>query len=356
MSINSYFSFGLMSGSSLDGLDICYSRIDIENDQYTYEILDCDTIIYPIDLLNKLRHCRDISSLDLFKLDVELGIWYGDQILSFWQRIYDKNSIPPRLFVVSHGHTVFHYPKELITIQIGNGQVMAEQCGFNCITQLRQRDVIYKGSGAPIVPIGDLYLFNDYKYCLNLGGIMNISVKENDSIFAYDIGACNQIINHYALQLGLDFDCNGEIARKGKFVQYLFNELNQVNYFQLAFPKSLDNGFSNQLIDICDKFSISIEDKLNTFYHHIAYQISKSVKTDSKILTTGGGAKNIFLIELMQSAYNLSIHIPDEKLVDYKEALVMSFLGVRFLENKINVLSSVTGAYQDTINGQLFNP
>lgn len=345
-----------MSGSSLDGLDICYSRIDVRDNVYTYEILDSDTIPYPIDLLDKLKVCRELSSIDLYQLDVDLGFWYGDEILQFWQRIC-KGELPPTLFVVSHGHTVFHYPENQISIQIGNGQIMAEQSGFKCITQLRQKDVVFKGSGAPIVPIGDLLLFHDYKYCLNLGGIMNISVKEKDSIIAYDIGACNQVINHYAQLRGLDYDKNGDLARKGLCIRDLFDKLNTVEYFHKPYPKSLDNGFSAQIISILDSFDISIEDKLHTFYHHICHQISICIDSPTeKILSTGGGTHNKFLIELLKTHYILNITVPDKTLIDNKEALVMSLMGVRYMEHKINVLSSVTGAYQDTMNGQLFYP
>jgi anhydro-N-acetylmuramic acid kinase len=361
VSTQSYFSFGLMSGSSLDGLDICYSRIDVNNGQYSYEILDSDTIVYQYNLLDKIKHCRSLSSLELLELDVELGQWYAEQILKFYKRIA-QDKLPPKLFIASHGHTVYHYPERFISLQIGNGQILATKTGFQCITNLRFKDITYGGSGAPIVPIGDLLLFSNYTYCLNLGGIMNISVKDDDSIIAYDIGACNQLINHYAQQLGHEYDRDGELARQGNFSEELLNQLNAVDYFHKLFPKSLDNGFSKILIDICDKFDISVYDKLNTFYHHVGFQISSSIEVGlnppqlKKILSTGGGTHNKYLIELMREKYKLNIHIPDDNLINYKEALVMSLIGVRLMENKYNVLASVTGASKNTICGDLFNP
>jgi anhydro-N-acetylmuramic acid kinase len=351
----SFYSLGLMSGSSLDGLDICYSRIDVENNHYSFEIIAAETIEYSIDLYTKLKHCRDLSETELKLFDIKLGLYFGKQCLEF----ISCHSISQLDFISSHGHTVYHYPERGITLQIGNGLEISKHTKIKTLTNLRQVDIDHGGSGAPIVPIGDLLLFQNYKYCLNLGGIMNISIKENDSIIAYDIGACNQVINHYANQKRLDYDKDGELARKGKFDTELFDQLNNLDYFKLKYPKSLDNGFSNSIIEILNEKELSIEDKLNTFYHHLAYQISNTIdKNDvksKKILATGGGAKNIYLIELIRENYNLNIHTPEFKIIDFKEALVMSLIGVRFFENKYNVLASVTGARQNTICGELFN-
>lgn len=346
-----------MSGSSLDGLDICYSRIEVDQDVYSYKIIEANTIVYPDNLLNKLKDCRNLSSLELLELDVELGRWYGDKVLSFWVQV-TKYSDVQNIFIASHGHTVFHYPERKISLQIGNGQILAEQCGFKCITNLRYKDITYSGSGAPIVPIGDLLLFSKYPYCLNLGGIMNISVKTNDSILAYDIGVCNQVINHYAQILGYTYDRDGLLARQGNLNKDLLLRLNGVDYFKKPFPKSLDNGFSIEIVQICDQFDISVNDKLNTFYHHIAHQIAACVNIESNkpILSTGGGTHNIYLIEILREQYKLNIHIPESKLINYKEALVMSLIGVRNLESKFNVLGSVTGAYENTICGDWFYP
>lgn len=349
---SSFFSIGLMSGSSLDGLDICYSRIDVLKDTYTYEILRAETVSFPIELLNKLKVCRSLSELELISFDLELGQWYGDTINTFIKH-YSLVQID---FIVSHGHTVFHFPEKGVTKQIGNGEKIAQTTGIKTINNLRQKDIDKGGKGAPIVPIGDLLFFSDYKYCLNLGGIMNISKKLNNSIVSYDIGACNQVLNHYAAILGFDFDNNGSFAREGVFSETLFVELNSVNYFNKPYPKSLDNGFSHSLISICDSFHIDIKSKLNTFCHHICYQIAIHTKPHESILTTGGGAYNQYMVELMNSNYHRKLIIPSSDLINYKESLIMSLIGVRFFENKYNVLASVTGASENTICGEIHFP
>lgn len=343
-----------MSGSSLDGLDICYSRIDVENEKYTFEILEAKTIEYNNVWLENLRFARGLGELEIEKLSAE----YGKIVAEFCNDFIANFSIyTSKLdFITSHGHTVYHYPERGITLQIGDGQTVANLTGFQTIANLRQADMDAGGQGAPIVPIGDLLFFSNYKYCLNLGGIMNISIKENGEIVSFDIGVCNQLINHYANLYNMPFDKDGCIAQRGNFSQFLFDKLNDLPYFSQKFPKSLDNGFTQNLIDICDSYDLSIEDKLHTFYHHIAFQIKNVVNNNMPILTTGGGAHNLFLIELMQKKFGLNIQIPSKKLIDYKEALIMSLIGLRKLERKYNVLASVTGASQNTICGELYQP
>jgi len=350
--MTSFYSLGLMSGSSLDGLDICYSRIDEENEIYNYKIIAAETIEYPLNILNQLKTCREMSETSLTELDLSLGEFYGNACLDF----ISKFKIHKLDFIASHGHTVFHFPEKKYTLQIGNGQTIANLSQVKTIYQLRQKDIDMGGSGAPIVPIGDLLFFPQYKYCLNLGGIMNISEKKENNIISYDIGVCNQIINHYSQILGFEFDRDGELGRNGEFNSDLFNLLNSVDYFQRPYPKSLDNGFSIQLIHIIEGFDISINDKLHTFYHHIAYQIKKVCTIEGKLLCTGGGSHNLFLIELLMKKQNLDIVISSNDLINYKEALIMSLIGVRFLENKFNVIASVTGASENTICGNIKFP
>jgi anhydro-N-acetylmuramic acid kinase len=205
------------------------------------------------------------------------------------------------------------------------------------------------------VPIGDLLLFPEIKYCLNLGGIMNISIKTEEKIISFDIGVCNQVVNYYAEQLGMNYDKDGLIARSGQLNLNSYEKLNSLPYFSQSFPKSLDNGFSKQLIDVLDETNLSIPDKLRTFYEHIVFLISSYVKDKNNVLITGGGGHNLFLIDLIRTK-GLNLLPVDNLLIDNKEALIMSLLGVRLLENKFNVLASVTGANFNTICGTVYKP
>lgn len=346
-----YHSLGLMSGSSLDGLDICYSAIENNNGCYSFEIFDFATISFPSELYSRLEKCRGLNSEELDELDWEFGEWVAWSCNKFMIH----RGISAIDFIASHGHTVFHFPDRGLTRQIGNGRVMAELTKLRVINNFRQKDVAAGGQGAPIVPIGDLLFFPNITYCLNLGGIMNISIKENDSIISFDIGVCNQVLNHYARERRLEYDIDGLLGRRGKICFDLLDRLNALPFFSLSYPKSLDNGFSEVLINVIDSYPISLEDKMRSFYEHIAMQISRYVSKKDEILITGGGTHNSFLMELIIQK-ELNPMMVKNNLIDGKEALVMSLLGVRFLENKFNVLSSVTGAKHDTVCGNIYYP
>lgn len=347
-----YYSIGLMSGSSLDGLDICYSLISVINNEYSFDIIHCDTIEYSQKIIESIRNVRSKSYFDILSLDHLLGDLFGKLSKDFIEK-YHINNLD---FIASHGHTILHYPDNFITVQIGNPTNIFKYTSIPTLAHLRENDVKFGGTGAPIVPIADKYLFNKYTYCLNLGGIMNISVKKYDSIFSYDIGICNQILNSLAQILGQEMDYEGKLAREGDIHLDLFTALNNHPYFSLPFPKSLDNSFSSDLMSIINRFnSINTIDLIRTFTEHIAYQIKCAIKRPDTILSTGGGSFNTFLVELLHTKYNLDIFIPSRQLVSYKEALAMSLMGVRYFEKKYNVLASVTGASKNTINGVLYH-
>lgn len=350
-SMPQYYSLGLMSGSSLDGLDICYSFIEEKDGIYSYEILTGSTIDFSSSLYNLLKNCREISEEELSKLDIELGLWMGEKCKEF----IINNKIEKIDFIASHGHTVFHFPEKGITKQIGCGQSLANSSGFRVINNFRERDVMAGGQGAPIVPLCDLLFFPEVKYCLNLGGIMNISIKHYDRIISSDIGVCNQVINYFAKKLGFAFDKDGDIARQGFVDSDLLNSLNHLPFFKLTFPKSLDNGFSKEIISLCDDETMSVPNILRTFYEHIVQQICIFVNDSEGLLITGGGAHNIFLLQLLKEG-GLNLLPVDSHLIDYKEALAMSLMGVRFIEKKYNVLASVTGASENTICGDKYKP
>ena len=343
-------AIGLMSGSSLDGLDIALVRFHEENDKYSFQILQAETLPYPEFWTRQLSEAFHKQPEDLVQLDKEYGKYLGEQVLAFAQK---HNAHPD--FVASHGHTIFHRPEERYTLQIGDGQELARACGFTVINDFRSEDVSKGGQGAPLVPIGDKLLFCDYEMCLNIGGIANISYDENDKRIAYDLCIANQALNYLAQLKGMDYDKDGELARNGEVDHALLKKLNNLPFFLQEPPKSLGREFFETYQKDLLK-DLSVEDMLATFVEHIALQIALPVSwlPKGKILCTGGGARNKYLIERLQARTKHEVIVPEKQIIDYKEALVFAFLGLLRMEGKTNVLSSVTGAESDSCSGRVW--
>ena len=353
MKKKSYHILGVMSGTSLDGIDLAHLHFTINRDKWKYQILESETVAYSIDWLNKLKFAVTFSNEELTNLNEEYTTLLGEIVKKF----IAENNISNLDAVCSHGHTILHQPKNGFTLQIGNLPKISKIIGEKVVCDFRVQDVKLGGQGAPLVPIGDRILFSDYDYCLNLGGFSNISFEQNKKRIAFDISPVNTVLNFYANKLRFDYDDKGKIARSGKLNYELLNELNLLEYYQKSFPKSLGFEFVKEIIlPLIEKYSISIEDKMHTFIEHIAIQMFNSLpKKEGKILITGGGAYNDFLIERMQFHLpNIEIIIPDSKTLEFKEALIFGLLGVLKLRNEINVLSSVTGAREDHSSGFIY--
>ena len=348
-----YNVLGVMSGTSLDGVDIAHIYFFNENNLWQFKILESTTISYSNDWIICLKTAVDFSKSELTKLDKEYTALLASMISNF----IATHKIENLDAVCSHGHTVLHQPQNGLTLQIGNLPEIASLTNQKVVCNFRVQDVKLGGQGAPLVPIGDQILFSKYDYCLNLGGFSNVSFQENGKRLAFDICAVNTVLNFYANMLGFNFDDKGNIAKKGTISADLLTELNQLDYYQKKHPKSL--GFESVktiIIPIVEKYSISIEDKLRTFTEHIALQIGLSIsnKTGS-LFITGGGAYNDFLLRRMQFYLpDIEMVIPDTKTIEFKEALIFALLGILKLENQVNVLASVTGAINDHSSGDIF--
>ncbi|WP_395043336.1 anhydro-N-acetylmuramic acid kinase [Flavobacterium sp.] len=358
----SYNIVGVMSGTSLDGIDLAHIKFSIKNEVWNYEILECETISYDSFWLNKLRNAVDFSMSELELLNQNYTKLLG-KIISEFILNHKINTIDA---VCSHGHTILHQPQNGFTLQIGNLPKIASYTNQKVVCDFRVQDVKLGGQGAPLVPIGDRILFSQYDYCLNLGGFSNISFEQNNKRIAFDISPVNTVLNFYANKLGLDYDDKGNISRSGKLNFELLNELNALEYYKKTFPKSLGFEFVKQIIlPLIEKYSISIEDKMHTFTEHIALQTSLAIdcfrqnqqveNCNFKLLATGGGTYNYFLIERMKFHLpKIEIVIPEAKTLEFKEALIFGLLGVLKLRNEINVLKSVTGAEIDHSSGNVF--
>lgn len=341
-------AIGLMSGTSLDGLDICLAKFEKQNSVWEFEILQAETLLYSEKWENQLRNSIHLSAEELLELHPEYGFFLGKTVKSFIEK-YNLENID---VIASHGHTVFHQPQKKFTLQIGDGRAIKIETGLPVVYDFRSQDVLMGGNGAPLVPIGDEFLFSEYDACLNLGGFSNISLKLNDKRIAFDIAPVNIVLNKLAQNFNQNFDINGDLAKQGKIDTELLNKLNSLDFYIQSHPKSLGIEWCNG--NIFPLFEgLDSKDILATYTEHAAEQISKIFNQYqlNKILFTGGGTYNSYLIKKIKEKTNSEIIIPEKELIDFKEALIFAFMGVLRINNEINVLSSATGSSHDHSSG-----
>ncbi|MGK6342581.1 anhydro-N-acetylmuramic acid kinase [Chryseobacterium sp. DT-3] len=342
-------AIGLMSGTSLDGLDICFAAFEKKKD-WNFQILKAETLPYSQNWEEKLRNSIHLSSEELLELHSEYGFYLGHQVREFIDRNYLENID----LIASHGHTVFHQPKKKFTLQIGDGRAIKIETGLPVIYDFRSQDVLMGGNGAPLVPIGDELLFSDYDACLNLGGFSNISLKQDGKRIAFDIAPVNIVLNRLANKFNKNFDENGDLARKGSVDQDLLGKLNSLDFYNQAHPKSLGIEWCNEAIFPLLKNS-DVTNAMATFIEHVAQQISNVINVNrlENVLCTGGGSYNTCLIEKIREKTEFTVIIPERQIIDHKEALIFAFMGVLRMKNEINVLSSATGSTADHSSGVL---
>ncbi|WP_027127028.1 anhydro-N-acetylmuramic acid kinase [Gelidibacter mesophilus] len=354
MNKNHYNVIGVMSGTSLDGIDLAHCSFTYSN-QWNFEILEAETYAYSSDWVWKLKNLVTLTKAELVELDEDYTIFLGETILQFIQ----KHKLSGLDAICSHGHTALHQPENRLTYQIGNLPNLATFLDETVVCDFRVADVVLGGQGAPLVPIGDKLMFSQYEFCLNLGGFANISTEISGKRIAYDICPVNIVLNHYVSDLGLDYDDAGKIAASGTIDQALLQELNALSFYEIAYPKSLGlEWVKTEIFPLIDERNLDTKDTLRTFVEHITIQISQVInsKNNASVLTTGGGAFNDFLMECLSDKTSNVIVIPEKKLIDNKEALIFAFLGVLKLRNENNCLSSVTGALNDHSSGKIYYP
>lgn len=365
MSAKIYKVLGLMSGSSLDGLDLAMTEFHLHNNEVTkWKIIAADTIPFSEMWQSRLAHLPQQSALIYAKTHAYFGHYMGELVNSF----LSKYQVEPD-FIASHGHTIFHYPDKRMTAQIGDGAALAATTGFPVIADFRTQDIAIGGEGAPLAPTADKFLLNGYDFYLNLGGIANVSCDANGKIVAFDIGGANQMLDALARLAGVDYDDGGQLAQKGKVVDELLQQVGAVDYFSQKYPKSLDNQWVvNNLVKKYLEYPASVEDRLRTAVEQLAQQTVLDVvqvidneqltNEEYKMLATGGGVFNTFLMERMQALFkekiDLEIVIPEPNIIQFKEAVLMGLLGVLRVEHIPNCMASVTGARRDTIGGAIY--
>ncbi|HVI45511.1 MAG TPA: anhydro-N-acetylmuramic acid kinase [Chitinophaga sp.] len=358
-----YNVIGTMSGSSLDGLDIVFAELTEIRGQWSYVIKASESLPYEQEWVESLASATSLSAQDYLLLHTAYGHYSGRRIAAF----IEKNQLDHKVhFIASHGHTTFHLPASRTTAQLGDGAAIATETGLPVITDLRAVDVALGGQGAPIVPIGEKYLFSGYQYWLNLGGIANISAQLPGGFTAFDICACNRVLNELAAALNKPYDDGGALAAGGVADTALLEQLNALPYYSQSWPKSLANDFgTGTVLPMIAALRLSVQGKLRTYTEHIAAQIANAVAAlrqqqpegPAKMLITGGGAFNTFMVSRIRellAPMGIEAEVPDEQTVGFKEALVMALIGALRWRQESNVLSSVTGASRDSINGALW--
>lgn len=381
-----------MSGSSLDGLDLAFVQLHSGAGKWGYSLEAAETLPYPPEWRVALEGASTLDARAYLLLDQEYGRWLGEQVNAFIQTRGLDFQVQ---LVASHGHTVFHMPAGRhggasgaggailassgpstaagaavagMTAQLGNGAAIAAVTGLQTVSDLRSLDIALGGQGAPIVPIGEKWLFPGYSYFLNLGGIANVSDAGRE--IAFDVCPANRVLNLLAEQKGMPFDRDGALAASGKVVPTLLSTLDGLSYYRQAPPKSLDNVFGVRMVyGIIRESGCTVEDGCRTYVEHIARQVGAALsdgpvgmaspaRPAGEMLVTGGGAHNIFLMERIRETLapmGIQAVVPEAGVIDYKEAMVVALFGVLRLRQEENTLASVTGASRNSIGGALWS-
>jgi anhydro-N-acetylmuramic acid kinase len=346
-----YNVLGVMSGTSLDGIDIAHIQLRRKN-KWSFTIRKAQCIPYPAAFKEELKKAIDYNDDQL----ADLNQRYTQFLATVINQFIKEHHVKDLLAICSHGHTIKHEPEHGYTLQIGNLKKLATLVQHRVICDFRIQDVALGGQGAPLVPIGDRLLFNDYDYCLNLGGFSNLSYESNGSRLAYDLSPVNVVMNHYAQLLGKEYDEDGAFAKAGTLNNTLLQKLNALDYYHREPPKSLGVEWVSKFITPLLSGDLDPKDVLRTFTEHTAVQIARHLKGNKRVLCTGGGSYNKFLVQRIAAHTDCELILPDPLIIDYKEALIFALLGVLRLRNANNCLASVTGATQDHCSGMIFNP
>ena len=341
-----------MSGTSLDGVDLAIVDFYIKKNKWKFKLLEFKTLNYSTHFKNQLSIAHNFDVNQIKKLDSEYTFILAGMINSFLEEL--KINID---FVSSHGHTVLHQPEKGITIQIGNNIKLSNLISKKVVCDFRTQDVLFGGQGAPLVPVGDYHLFSEFDYTLNLGGFANITNLTDQFPRAHDICAVNTVLNKLSKELNFDYDSEGKIAKSGNLIKDLKYELDNIKFYKVKPPKSLGVEWVNKVVyPVLNKYKSSkLEDILHTYSIHISEVLSKELPEGKKILLSGGGSFNNFLIENIVEKSKSEIKIPSKEIINFKEAIIFAFIGVLKIRNEINCFKSVTGARKDHCSGIIYN-
>lgn len=349
-----YSVIGVMSGTSLDGIDLAHITFT-KRENWCFKIHASETVAYPKAWFKKLQALTQNTLRELEAIDMDYTAFLSQTIKQF----ITKHNLVDIDAVCSHGHTALHQPEKGLTYQIGNLEFLSDLLETTVVCDFRTQDVDFGGQGAPLVPIGDELLFSEFDFCINLGGFANVSTRIASERIAFDICPVNIVLNKYVRTLGFDFDDAGKIAESGTLNPRLLEQLNALEFYRQPHPKSLGLEWTEaEVFSVIDKFKLPVNAILNTVVEHIAIQISQVITTveSPSVLMTGGGVYNSYLLSRIEALSNLKVTIPKPEIIEFKEALIFGLLGVLRMRNEVNCLQSVTGAQRNHSSGKIYKP
>ena len=374
---------GLMSGTSLDGVDTVLCEISGQDESTKVKQLYFKTYDIPESLRTKIRKCcsRELIPVDLIcSLNFELGYLFADAVKSLCK---DANvKLEDLSFIASHGQTIFHIPKAYddyvpSTLQIGEAAIIANECKTKVISNFRVMDMAVGGEGAPLVPYSETLLYSEKNQAValqNIGGIGNVTVlpKKGDTkkVIAFDTGPGNMMIDEAVRTFyGKKYDTDGYYARQGNLISSLAAELKEHPYFNLEIPKTTGREMFGEHFtkSILEKYhSCEPNDLIHTFTWFTAYSIAYHYKKYliseyglKKCIIGGGGAYNSYLLELIKNEMPEVTVITQEEhgfSSEAKEALAFVILGNQTYHRRPSNVPSATGAKKSVILGQITYP
>lgn len=348
---------GLMAGSSRDGIDMAICYIQSLSKGYNWGMEATRHVPLPNEWQERLSDATSWSASDLLFHHSAFGDWLGLEAKNFIAIHDEKVSL-----IAAHGQTIYHQPHRRLTFQLGHGANIAAVTSIDTITDFRSSDIAHGGQGAPFAPVVDNMMFPGYEAYLNLGGIANVHISHLPAK-AWDAGPCNQVLNYLAMQEGYAYDNKGHLAREGKVDTTLLRELLSFNPPDQGKPRGLANAEISATWEVAlDRSHLSVRDTLRTTVEAIALNIcshlNDATSVPLRVLVTGGGAFNSFLIERLEaigSGMELQFHIPDDQIVQYKECLLMCCLGYMTYKKQNFGLSGLTGAQAESSGGAYYS-
>ncbi|MDL2292061.1 anhydro-N-acetylmuramic acid kinase [Acholeplasma sp. OttesenSCG-928-E16] len=371
---------GLMSGTSLDGIDCVIANIKEENGKIKIEEIAKKTYPYEKEVILKILDAMSLdksSSKLICSLNFELGYVFANCI----QKLLDEANIKSSEidFIASHGHTIYHNVDEsngyfFSSLQIGEGAVIANTLNITTISNFRCADIAVYGTGAPLVPYADYVLFHDdnkTRAIHNIGGISNLTLLDKnfniDDVIGFDTGPGNMMINYATKKFyNLEYDKDGLIASKGNVINKMLDELLDNDYFKMVPPKSTGREmFGDEYTEyIINKYKLEKkEDIIKTLTLFTAKTISNAyldfIISDhdlKEIIFCGGGAYNKYLIKLIQKELpKIKISLLDDYGYDssFKEAIAFIILGYLTIHKRPSNCMATTGAKKRVIQGQI---
>lgn len=373
---------GLMSGTSLDGIDAVLCDICGSGNTTRIKQLEFTTLPLSSEIKEKIKRCcnNQATVAQVCSLNFELGELFAKAVQSVCKQYGVKTT--QLGFIASHGQTIYHIPRKTSdyaasTLQIGESAVIAQRCGCPCIANFRVKDMAAGGEGAPLVPFSEYILYSkkDEAVALqNIGGIGNVTVLPAngsiDDVFAFDTGPGNMVIDE-AMQclFNLAYDDNGTIASKGKLIEPLMEQLKKDPYLSLVPPKTTGrevygSNYTHQLLNQYN--TCNPEDIIATLTWFTAYSIAENYrrfildKHDvKKVILGGGGAHNASLRHFLANELPGIAVLTQEDLgysSDAKEAIAFVILGNETLHHQFSNVPKATGAKQKVILGNVTYP